>query len=63
MSRSIQLRYIPVTVISQTSDLFLNRNSLEGDSRGSAMANHKKIIDAAVSLNKNCLPFAKEKVH
>ena len=43
MSRSIQLHYIPVTAFSYT-DLFLDRISLEWDSRGSAMTNHKKLI-------------------
>ena len=66
MSRSMQLHYIPVTAFSQTyfhSDLFLDRNSLEWDSHGSAMTNHKKLIDVTASLDRNCLSFTKEKVH
>ena len=44
MSRSMQLNYIPVTAFSST-DLFLDRIYIEWDSRGSAIANHKKLID------------------
>ena len=54
MSRSVKLHYIPVAAFSQT-DLFLDRISLELDSRGSAMANHKKLIDVTASLNRKCL--------
>ena len=54
MSRSMQLHYISVTVFSQT-DLFLDRISLEQTSRGSAMTNHKKLIDVTASLERNYL--------
>ena len=43
ISRSIQLPYIPVTAFSLTH-LFLDGISGEGDSRGSVMTNHKKLI-------------------
>ena len=56
MSRSVQLHYIPVAAFPQT-DLFLDRISLELDSRESAMANHKKLIDVPASLDRNCLSF------
>ena len=59
MSRSIQLPYIPVSAFLQT-DLCLNRIFLEWDSRGSAMTNHKKLIDVTLSLDRNCLSFTKE---
>ena len=62
MSRSMQLHYIPVTAFSQ-SDLFLDRISSELDSPGSAMTNHKTLIDVTASLERNCLSFTKEKVY
>ena len=62
MSRNIQLYYIPVTACALT-DLFLDRISLEWDSRESAMTNHKKLIDVTASLDRNCLSFTKEKVY
>ena len=62
MSRSMQLHYIPVTAFAWT-DLFLDRMSVELDSRGSAMTNHKKLIDVTASLDRNCLSFTKEKVY
>ena len=43
MSRSIQLHYVPVTAFSDT-DIYFDRISLEWDSRGGAMTNHKKLI-------------------
>ena len=54
MSRSMQLHYIPVMAFSWTN-LFLDRISLQWDSRGSAKTNHKKLIDATASLDRNCL--------
>ena len=62
MSKSMQLHYIPVTAFSST-DLFLDRISSELDSRGSAMTNHKILIDVTASLDRNCLSFTKEKVY
>ena len=62
MSRSMQLYRIPVTAFSK-NDLFLDRISLEWDSRGSAMANHKKVIDVTASLDGNCLSLTKEKIY
>ena len=62
MSRSMQLHYIPVTAFSYT-DLFLDRISSELDSHGSAMTNHKTLIDVTASLDRNCLSFTKEKVY
>ena len=62
MSRSIQLHYIPVTAFSWT-DLFLDRISMEGDSRGNAMTNHKTLIDVTALLDRNCLFFTREKVY
>ena len=41
---------------------FLDRISQEWDSRGSAMSNHKKLIDDTASLDRNCLSFTKENV-
>ena len=49
MSRSMQHHYIPVTAFLET-DLFLDRIPLKKDSGGSAMANHKKVIDVTASL-------------
>ena len=61
ISRSMQLRNIPVAAFSNTN-LFLDRISL--DSRGSAMTNHKKPIDVTASLDRNCLSqFTKETVY
>ena len=40
----MQLLCISVMAFLET-DLFLDRIPLEGDSRGSAMTNHKKLID------------------
>ena len=51
MSRSMQLHYIPVTAFSKT-DLFLDRIFLEWDSRGSAMTNHKKLVDVTFTKGK-----------
>ena len=62
MSRSMQLHYIPVTVFSWT-DLFFDRISSELDSHGSAMTNHKTLIDVTASLDRNCLSFTKERVY
>ena len=62
MSRSMQLHYISVTAFSWT-DLFLDRVPLEQDSRGSAMANHKELIDVTASLERNCLYYRKENVY
>ena len=62
MSRSMQLHYVPVTAFSWT-DLFLDRICSELDSRGSAMTNHKTLIDVTASLDRNCLSFTKEKVY
>ena len=61
MIRSMQLHYISVTAFSKT-DLFLDRITLELNSRGSAMTNHKKLIDVTVSLERNCLYVRKQKV-
>ena len=47
MSRSMQLNYIPVPVFSLT-DLFLDRIFFEWDSRGSAITNHKTLIDESL---------------
>ena len=44
MSRCMQLHYISVTAFSST-DLFLDRIYFEWDSRGSAITNHKTLID------------------
>ena len=46
----------PVTALT------LYRISLRCDSRGSAMTNHKKLIDVTPSLDRDCLPFTKEKI-
>ena len=62
MSRSIQLHYIPVTAFSQTN-LFLGRISSELDSNGSAMTNHKTLIDVTALQDQNCLSFTKGKVY
>ena len=58
----MQLHRIPVTAFSWT-DLFLDRISLERDSRVSEMTNHKKLIDVTASLDRNCLSFTKENVY
>ena len=60
MSRSTQLHYVPVTAFSST-DLFLDRLSSQLDSRGSAMTNHKTLIDVTASLDRNCLSFTKKR--
>lgn len=57
MRRSIQLHDILKT------DLILEWISQEWDSRESAMASYKKLIDVPVSLNRNCHSFTKEKVY
>ena len=44
-------------------DLFLDRISLEWGFRGSAMTNHKKLIDASASPDLTCLSFSKEKAY
>ena len=62
ISRSMQLRYISVKVFSLT-DLFLDRISLEWGFRGSAMTNHKKLIDITESLDRNCLSSTKETIY
>ena len=62
MSRSMQLNYIPVAALSQT-DLFLERIYFEWDFRGSAITNHKTLIDVTASLDRNCLSFTIEKVY
>ena len=49
----MQLYYIPVTAFS-LADLLLDRISLEWDSRGSAMTNHKKLMAPE-------LPFFRER--
>ena len=38
---------------SETKDLFLDQISLKEDSRGSAMTNHKKLVDVTASLIRN----------
>ena len=60
MSRSMQLHYISVTAFSET-DLFLNQIYFEWDFRGSAIANHKTLIDISALLDRNCLSCTKEK--
>ena len=60
MSTNMQLHYIPVTAFSYT-DLFLDRISLEWDSRGSAMTSHKKLIDVNASLDRNCESLSQKK--
>ena len=60
MSRSMQLHYISVTAFSWT-DLFLNRIYFEWDSRGSAITNHKTLIDVTALLDRNCLSLHKRK--
>ena len=55
------LRYISVTTFSYT-DPFLNRISLDWNSRGNAMTNDKKIIDVTTSIDRDCRSFTKEKV-
>ena len=62
MSRNMQLNYIPVTALLLT-DLFLDRVYFEWDSCGSAITNHKTLIDVTASLEQNCLSFTKEKVY
>ena len=59
MSRSMQLHYIPVTTFSQT-DLFLDPICQEWHRLGSAITYHKKLIDVAASLDRNCLSFTKK---
>ena len=61
MSSGMQLHYTSVTAFSYT-DLFLERISLEWDSRASAMTNHKTLINVTASLDRSCFSFAKEKV-
>ena len=58
--RSMQLHYISVTAFSET-DIFLDGIPLEYDSRGSAMTNHKKLIDVTASLERNCLYLEKKR--
>ena len=60
MSRSMQLHYNSFMAFSY-ADLFLERISLEWDFRGSAMTNHKKLIDVTASLDRSYLSFTKEK--
>ena len=43
--------------------LFLNRIYFEWDSPGSAITNHKTLIDVTALLDRNCLSFTKEKVY
>ena len=62
MNRSMQLNYISVTAFSQT-DLFLDRIYFEWDSRGSAITNHKTLIDVTVSLDRSYFSFTKENVY
>ena len=62
MSWSMQLHYIPVTAFSET-DSFLDRDSSELDSHGSAITNHKTLIDVTATLDRNCLSFTKEKLY
>ena len=62
MSGITQFHYIPVTAFSLT-DLLLEQISLEWDSRGSAMTNHKKLNDVTASLDRNCVTFTKENVY
>ena len=57
ISRSMQPHYIPVTAFSY---LFLDRISLKWDSHGSAMINHKKVINVIASLDRNYLSLTKE---
>jgi len=62
MRRIMQLHYIPVMAFSLT-DLLQEQISLEWDSRGSTMTNHKKLNDVTASLDRNCVAFTKEKVY
>ena len=45
------------------TDLFLERISLEWDSLGSAMTNHKKLIDVTASLDQNCFSLKEQKAY
>ena len=56
----MQLHDIPVPAFSLT-DLLPDLISLEWDSRGTVMTNHKKLIDVTASLDQNCLSFTKRK--
>ena len=58
--KSRSMHYIPVTAVSWT-DLFLDRISLDWESRGSAMTNHKKLICVTASLDRNRLSFTQKK--
>ena len=62
--RRMKLRYIPVKAFLQI-DLFLDRISLEWDSRGSGMTpiTRNLIIDLNASLDRNCLSLTKEKMY
>ena len=42
---------------------FLDWIYIEWDSRGSAITNHKTLIDVTASLERNCLSFTKEMVY
>ena len=62
MSRSIQLHSIPVTAFLWPN-LFLDRISLERDSRGSAMTNHVTgpelpFVHKSKGLHKNAVTLA-----
>mgnify|MGYP007058648762 CR=1 FL=1 len=59
MSRSMQLHYIPFTAFFR--ERFRISSGL--DSHGSAMTNHKTLIDVTASLDRNYLSLKKEKVY
>ena len=50
-------------VLELITGLFLDRIYFEWDSRGSAITNHKTLIDVTALLDWNCLSFTKEKVY
>ena len=54
MSGGMQFHYTHVTA-------FIRRISLEWNSRGSAMTNHKKLIDVTVLLDWNCFLSQKKR--
>ena len=62
ISRNMPLDYIPLTSFSY-ADLFLDRISLEWDSRAIVITNYKGEIDVTASLDRNCLSFTAEKVY
>ena len=52
-----------VGVLEHPSCLILDRTCVEWDSRGSAMTNHKKLIDVTASLDRNCPLFHEKKAY